>query len=408
MQRVLSALTRYSPVIMLASLALTVVILLPKLEPALSGLDGVLARFPTFYLTVAAASWLAVAGGIAFETLVKPGSPRRKGLLMDVLNRLTNRAALERMLANQDQGAIVIDAVDLASRLKARVIGQDAVCDDLAAQIRRRLALNTRGKPVGIFLLAGPPGTGKTYLSGQLAKELARPLLQFDMTQFSSPHAATQLFGSPKGYVGSDTYGKLTNALRETPDAVVLLDEIEKAHPDVHKKFLTAWNDGYLTEASDGKQISTTRSIFMLTSNAATDALIDIASRLRQDPDEMRRASVDALRKAGFAPEVLNRLDRIFVFARLEGLDVARVAALEIESMIRNYGLDVADGGIDPMVLFTLMQRQERLGASASVRDLVRSIEEAISDSLISARQARARKVSLVEHDGIVQAEVAD
>ena len=302
----------------------------------------------------------------------------------------------------------VIDADELAARLKAKVIGQEAVCDDLAAQIRRRLALAQRGKPIGIFLFAGPPGTGKTYLAKRLAIELNRKLLALDMTQFSTPHAASQLFGAPKGYVGSDSYGALTAALRETPDAVVLLDEIEKAHHEVHKRFLTAWNDGYVTEASDGKQVPTTHAIFMLTSNAATDELTAIGNRYAADPDEMRRASMIVLRQAGFAPEVLNRLDRVFVFRSLAGLDVARVAALEIENMIENYGLQVAEGGIDPVVLFEMMQRQERMGASASARDLARSIEETISDSLISARQKKATKVALVHNGDRVVAEIAD
>ena len=173
-----------------------------------------------------------------------------------------------------------IDASKLATGLKNRVIGQDAVCDDIAAQVRRRLALKQRDKPVGVFMLAGPPGTGKTYLAKCLSAALNRKLLHFDMTQLSSGgHGATQLFGSSKGYVGSDSYGKLTAGLRDSPDAVVLLDEFEKAHPDVHKNFLTAWNDGFVTEASDGKHISTSRAIFVLTTNAATEVLHELAGK---------------------------------------------------------------------------------------------------------------------------------
>ena len=143
----------------------------------------------------------------------------------------------------------------------------------------------------------------------------------------------------------------------------------------------------------------------MLTSNAATEPLTEIARRHRDNPDEMRSASVAALRAAGIAPEVLNRLDRVFVFQQLEGLDVARVAALEIEGMIRQYDLSVVEGGIDAQVLFGLMLRQERMGASASARDLVRTIEEQISDSLITAKQHGAKAVSLVgAEDGSVRA----
>jgi ATP-dependent Clp protease ATP-binding subunit ClpA len=145
----------------------------------------------------------------------------------------------------------------------------------------------------------------------------------------------------------------------------------------------------------------------MLTSNAATDELTEIGDRHAGEPDEMRRTSMIVLRQAGFAPEVLNRIDRVFVFSRLRGLDVARVAALEIEAMIENYGLQVADGGIDPVALFNMMQRLERMGTSASARDLVRAIEETISDSLISARQKKARKVVLVAENGRVTAEIA-
>lgn len=197
--------------------------------------------------------------------------------------------------------------------------------------------------------------------------------------------------------MGSNSYGKLTAGLRDTPDAIVLLDEIEKANPEVHKKFLTAWNDGFVTEASDGRPISTTRAIFMLTTNAASDILEDTRKQNANDHDALRRNATNALRDAGFAPKVLNRIDRIFIFSKLYGLDVARVTALEIEQMVRGYGLEVADQGIDPELLFKMMQRQDALAEAASSRDLVRSIEESIADSLITARQEGARCIALVE-----------
>ena len=99
------------------------------------------------------------------------------------------------------------------------------------------------------------------------------------MSQFGQPHAAASLFGQARGYVGSTSYGALTAALRDVPDSIVLLDEFEKAHPEVHKRFLTAWNDGFITEVSDGARVSTTDAIFVLTTNAASRRIGEIAQR---------------------------------------------------------------------------------------------------------------------------------
>ena len=324
---------------------------------------------------------------------------------MDILDRLTDKKAVEAAANELDQHALIIDAQSLSSALQEKVVGQGAVCEDLAQQIRRRLALTQRQRSIGVFLFAGPPGTGKTYLAKVLAVELGRKLLHFDMTQFAAgSHSASQLFGMTKGYVGSDSYGKLTGGLRDQPDAVVLLDEIEKAHPEVVKNFLTAWNDGFVTEASDGKQISTVRAIFVLTSNAGTDALAQLQKDIPSDADGLRQASVGALRDAGFAPEVLSRVDRIFVFKALDGLDVARVCALEMEAMIRGYGLSVAGGGIDSAIIIQLMQRYRKLGSTGSSRDIVRAMEESIADSLIQARQKGFDAIELRMVDGRVTA----
>ncbi len=399
MTSLLERLSRYLPLILL--IMATAALLQVALQLGhLFSLEGLQAWFHrnsvAIYWTLGAAGAFAWAFALLAYLRHRDSLPSwltRRKALMDILDRLTNRQELERRIS-KEVDAVFIDANALADTLKSRVVGQDRVCDELAAQIRRRLALELRGRPIGVFLFAGPPGSGKTYLGKVLAQAVGRKLLHFDMTQFSGGFAASSLFGAAKGYVGSTTYGKLTAGLRDTPDAVVILDEFEKAHPDIHKNFLTAWNDGFITEASDGRQISTTRSLFVMTTNAAVDALADLSRQYANDPDELRRGADTALRSAGFAPEVLNRIDRIFVFEPLTGLDVPRVAALEIESMIQGYGLEISVGGINPQILLDLVRRQQKLGQAASARDLVRGIEETIADSLIEAKRRGAQRVT--------------
>jgi ATP-dependent Clp protease ATP-binding subunit ClpA len=252
---------------------------------------------------------------------------------------------------------------------------------------------------VAVFCFAGAPGVGKTHLAKVLAETLYHSknhLHFFDMSQANSPMGANSLFGSPKGYVGSTTYGALTSALRDVPNAVVLLDEFEKAHPEVHKRFLTAWNDGFITELSDGAKLPTNEAIFILTTNAASRRIGEMALQHRGSREELDQMVKSTLADAQFAPEVLSRIDEVFAFREMKGLDIARVVALEIEGLTKQFDLEIATGGIDPRILLDAVETLSKQHSKGGVRDIARTIEKQITDGLIDAKADGAKRVQLL------------
>ena len=367
-----------------------------------------------FVLMVAKASsalaltLIALAAAMALSVFLYR-TDRLPRFVMDVLDRLTDRGALERSYEQQQSKLTVIDALALAARLKAKVVGQSDVIDAIARQLRRRIAARRKDKPIGVFCLAGPPGVGKTYLAKVIAEELfgnRRHFHFFDMSQFGQPHAAASLFGQARGYVGSTSYGALTAALRDQPESIVLLDEFEKAHPEVHKRFLTAWNDGFITEVSDGARVATTDAIFILTTNAASRRVGEMAQAHKGPLEELSMMIKSTLGDAQFAPEVLSRIDEVFAFNPLRGLDIARVVALEIEKLVHQYGLTIESGGIDPTLLLDAIARFGD-AAQGGVRDITRAIERQITDSVIDAKTQGAQTIRLCAEGATVRAEIA-
>jgi len=240
--------------------------------------------------------------------------------------------------------------LQMAAELKARVIGQDLACEKVAeAVLRARTGLKPPGRPVGVFLFVGQTGVGKTELAKAVSTFLfgsEKALVRLDMSEFMEKHSVSRLIGAPPGYVGHDEEGQLTGALRRTPFCVVLLDEVEKAHPDVLNLFLQVFDDGRLTD-SKGRTVDATNALFVLTSNVAQETAVGF----RPEETAAREAAAFAEVRKCFRPELLNRLDDVLLFGPL-GLDqLSRIAKLMLAGLARRLSdqgvrLEVSDSAL--------------------------------------------------------------
>lgn len=219
----------------------------------------------------------------------------------------------------------------MADELKKRVVGQDLACDAVAQVVQRaRLGLKGAGRPIGVLLFIGPTGVGKTELARATAAYLFgsdRSMVRIDMSEFSERHTSARLIGAPPGYIGHDEDGQLTGALHRTPHCVVLLDEIEKAHPDVLNLFLPLFDDGRLTDGR-GRTVDATEALFILTSNLDPSQGLQIGFTVPSEQDVR-----GALMQQGLRPELVNRIDQVIVFRPLGPEDFPRICARLLEEL---------------------------------------------------------------------------
>jgi ATP-dependent Clp protease ATP-binding subunit ClpB len=237
--------------------------------------------------------------------------------------------------------------LSMESLIGARLIGQEAAVKAVSDAVRRsRAGLADPNRPTGSFLFLGPTGVGKTELAKSLADFLfddERAMVRIDMSEYSERHSVARLIGAPPGYVGYEEGGQLTEAVRRRPYSVVLLDEVEKANPEVFDILLQVLDDGRLTDGQ-GRTVDFRNVILVLTSNLGSQFLID--STL---PDEEKRKHVMDVVRSSFKPEFLNRLDEIVIFDPLSSSELAHIVDLqvrEIQSRLadRRITLDVSDG----------------------------------------------------------------
>ncbi|MEM7175244.1 MAG: AAA family ATPase [Chlamydiota bacterium] len=239
---------------------------------------------------------------------------------------------VDKMLEGEAKRLLYLETV-----LKKRVVGQEFAITAVSEAIRRAHAgLSDPNRPLGAFLFVGSTGVGKTELAKALAQELfdqEESLLRLDMSEYMEAHSVAKLIGAPPGYVGYDEGGQLTQALRRRPYSVVLLDEIEKAHPDVFNLLLQAFDDGRMTD-SKGRTANCKHALFIMTSNLGSKELLDhqLESDQELTPKEIL-ALIDPLVKRHFRPEFINRLDEILPFHPLRERDMRAIALIQLERL---------------------------------------------------------------------------
>lgn len=284
---------------------------------------------------------------------------------------------------------------NLERNLTGKVIGQEDAVKKVAKAIRRsRVGLKSKNRPIGSFLFVGPTGVGKTELGRTLARELfgtSEAMIRLDMSEFMEKHSISKLIGSPPGYVGHEEAGQLTEKVRRNPYSIILLDEIEKAHPDVQHMFLQILEDGRLTD-SQGRTVSFKDTVIIMTSNAgATDTEASVGFNTTTETKLEKGSDILAKLGAYFKPEFLNRLDSVIEFKSLEKDDLVQIIDLmlvDLNEMLAQEGvtIDVSkevkehliDLGYDP-----------KFGARPLRRTIQEHLEDTIADSLIDQPEAK-------------------
>ncbi|MBJ8349672.1 ATP-dependent Clp protease ATP-binding subunit [Streptococcus zalophi] len=295
--------------------------------------------------------------------------------------------------------------VNLAKDLKAHVIGQDEAVDKIAKAIRRnRVGLGSPNRPIGSFLFVGPTGVGKTELSKQLAIELfgsADSMIRFDMSEYMEKHAVSKLVGAPPGYVGYDEAGQLTEKVRRNPYSVILLDEIEKAHPDVLHMFLQVLDDGRLTDGQ-GRTVSFKDAIIIMTSNAGsgkTEASVGFGATR-----EGRKNSILGQLSNFFSPEFMNRFDGIIEFQPLSKENLLHIVDLMLndvsERLLNNeIKLSVTDKVKEKLVD---LGYDPKMGARPLRRTIQEYIEDAITDFYLDNPSEKDLKAIMTSNGNII------
>jgi ATP-dependent Clp protease ATP-binding subunit ClpC len=327
--------------------------------------------------------------------------------IAEVVSRATGIPA--RQLTEEERQRLM----ELEQRLHLRIIGQDEAVRVVAQAVRRaRAGLGDPNRPIGSFLFLGPTGVGKTELARALAEALfgaEERMIRLDMSEYQERHTVSRLVGAPPGYVGYEEAGQLTETVRRRPYSVILLDEIEKAHPDVYNLLLQILDDGRLTD-SQGRVVSFKNTVIIMTSNLGSDIITAQRGTLgfTQEEEDVERPLRDRLMRVlteHMRPEFVNRIDEIVVFQRLELDQVRQIADLMLEHTRRRMHAQGITVEFTPEALSWLAEHgyEPKFGARPLRRTIQREVDNVLSEMLLDGRVSPEQRVRVDARDGQLQ-----
>lgn len=291
--------------------------------------------------------------------------------------------------------------MQLEATIEQRVVGQDMAVIAVCEAIRRsRAGLADPSRPMGAFLFLGPTGVGKTELAKALAEQLFNQedaIIRLDMSEYMEKHSVSKLIGSPPGYVGYEEGGQLTEALRRRPYAIVLFDEIEKAHPDVFNILLQIFDDGRITD-SKGRHVNCKNALFIMTSNLGSDLLLQKqqSSKHALSKDEIMTL-LDPVIKAHFRPEFINRLDDILPFLPLREVDMEKIVLIQMKRLVKRLQeRDITLTWDDEVILYLAKEGYDPFfGARPLKRLIQQQVVNILSNAILKGEITSGQSIEL-------------